>query len=1133
MTIRVALHHITAYHYDRLTTLGPQVVRLRPAPHCRTPVPSYSLRVEPAEHFINWQQDPHSNYVARFVFPKPARNLKIEVDLVCDMTVINPFDFFIEEYAQEYPFEYEPQLARDLRPFLEKLPAEPKFAELLSTLNYSQQHITGILVDLNQRIQNEIAYVIRMEPGVQQPEETLVNRTGSCRDSAWLLVQVLRHMGLAARFVSGYLIQLAADTKSLDGPSGPESDFTDLHAWAEVFVPGAGWIGLDPTSGLFAGEGHLPLAATPDPSSAAPITGQLGPCKVEFEFSMSVTRIHEDPRVTKPYTPQQWTDIQLLGQQIDVRLLDDDVRLTMGGEPTFVSVDDMDGPEWNSEAVGPNKRRLSEDLIKQLRDRMAPGGLLHYGQGKWYPGESLPRWALACYWRRDGVPVWRNPDLIANIKQETEFALSDAERFAQQLAIELEVADSHLIPAYEDVAHFLLQECKLPVDIDPTDPKLKDPEARARMVQVFERGLDQPVGFVMPLQCQWWQARARRWTSGPWPIRRNKLFLLPGDSPIGLRLPMESLPAPSGGEPQFSPADPSGPLPPLPDPWNPDSLRTAQQAFIPGMPETNRQSGINEQILTKRPQPAEIDGDSGTSAAIGQGSDEFLVRTALCVQPRDGRIHIFMPPVERLEEYLELVAASERTAENLSMPVVIEGYPPPSDPRIQCLKVTPDPGVIEVNIQPSASWKELVSNTEILYEEARITRLGTEKFDLDGKHTGTGGGNHVVLGSFRTLDSPFLRRPDLLKSFLGYWVNHPSLSYLFSGRFIGPTSQAPRIDEGRSDALYELELAFGLVPNLAQQQSGQQSPPWLIDRLFRNLLTDTTGNTHRAEFCIDKLYSPDSSSGRLGLVELRGFEMTPHAQMSLTQQLLIRALVSHFWRQPYEQRLISWGTSLHDRYLLPYFVWADLISVIEDLQRGGIPIQLDWFRPHFEFRFPMIGSITRDDIQLELRSAIEPWYVLGEQPGGGGTVRYVDSSVERLQVLVRGITDARYIATCNGRRVPLHPTGKKGEYVAGVRYRAWLPTQCLHPTIPVHSPLVFDILDSWAQRSIGGCTYHVSHPAGRNYETFPVNALEAEARRVARFYQMGHTPGLGQIPPMEDNPDFPMTLDLRRNVKPR
>jgi len=1113
MGIRVALHHLTSYRYDRLIALGPQIVRLRPAPHCRTPVTSYSLKVRPEKHFVNWQQDPHGNYLARFVFPEKARELQVEVDLVADMSVINPFDFFVEESAKEYPFVYEDWLARELRPFLETSPPGPRLRQWLAEIDRSPCPTVDLLVDLNQRLQRQIRYLIRMQPGVQTPEETLERGSGSCRDSGWLLVQILRHLGVAARFVSGYLIQLTPDVKSLDGPSGPEADFTDLHAWTEAYLPGAGWVGLDPTSGLLAGEGHLPLACTPDPQSAAPLTGTLDPCEVDFAFSMRVTRIHEDPRVTKPYTVEQWEEINRLGTRIDQRLASDDVRLTMGGEPTFVSIDDMDGAEWNVAAVGPQKRRLSAVLLKRLQQRFAPGGLLHYGQGKWYPGESLPRWALACYWRKDGEPIWTKPQLFADEDRDYGHGPEEARRFTRHLAKVLGVKANWIVPVYEDIFHYLWKEQRLPVNIDPRDPQLQDPEERARLAKVFQQGLGQPVGYVMPLARQWWQGKPR-WRSGPWPFRADRMFLMPGDSPIGLRLPLESLPwVPSGQMPIYAPLDPSIPRPPLPK-------RT--QRSLPGHPAARPLQGISEQVLQHPGPRHEIDEEHEIDEAIAP----HVVRTAVCVEPRQGRLHVFMPPVESLEDYLDVVAAVEQTADDTGLPIVIEGYLPPSDYRLNQIKVTPDPGVIEVNIHPSANWEELVATTTTLYEEVRQSRLGTEKFDLDGKHTGTGGGNHVVLGAQTPLDSPFLRRPDLLKSLIGYWNNHPSLSYLFSSRFIGPTSQAPRLDEGRRDALYEMEIAFQLV-----SQWEWDCPPWLVDRVFRHLLVDLTGNTHRAEFCIDKLYSPDASSGRLGLVELRALEMPPHAQMSLTQQLLIRALVAWFWRQPYTARLVDWGTALHDRFLLPHFCWQDFRDVLADLHQAELPMRDEWFQAHYEFRFPHIGKITQRDIALELRTAIEPWYVLGEEPGASGTVRFVDSSLERLQVLVQGLTDTRHIVTVNQRRVPLHPTGVPGEFVAAVRYRAWQPATCLHPTIPVHTPLVFDILDTWLGRSIGGCTYHVAHPAGRNYETFPVNAYEAEARRAARFYAMGHTPGPMPTPPAEPNPQFPLTLDLRRQQR--
>ncbi len=1096
MSIRVALHHKTTYQYDRLVSLSPQVVRLRPAPHCRTPIHAYSLKIEPAGHFVNWQQDPQSNYLARVVFPDPVPHFTVEVDLVAEMKVINPFDFFLEPYADKYPFEYPSWLAKELTPFFETKPPGPLLSAYLATISREPKQAISFLVDLNQRLCRDIRYLIRMEPGVQTPEETLERRSGSCRDSAWLLIEILRNLGLAARFVSGYLIQLKPDVKSLDGPSGAEADFTDLHAWAEVYLPGAGWIGLDPTSGLFAAEGHLPLAATPEPSSAAPITGTVGMCEVRFHHEMKVTRIHEDPRVTLPYTDSAWERIEALGRQIDAEIRGGDIRLTMGGEPTFVSIDDMDGAEWNTAALGPMKRKLAERLLDRLRKRFAPGGLLHYGQGKWYPGEPLPRWALACYWRTDGVPLWNDYGLIAAEDSPTQFGPLDAQRFAETLARRLNIDPGYVNPAYDDPLHYLQKERQLPVNVDPLVNRLADEQDRERVRRVFERGLHVPVGYVLPVQ-RGWGVNGPEWQTGLWMLRGQYLYLLPGDSPIGLRLPLPSLPWVAAADaPILTPTDPmvnQGPL-------------HVPQHTAPGDPVLQPRGNERD----RKPAPQE--------------SAPWVVRTALCVEPRDGRLHVFMPPLERTEDYVDLLAAVEDTAAHLGTPVVIEGYTPPFDPRLNNIKVTPDPGVIEVNIHPAHSWEELVANTTALYEEARQSRLGTEKFMLDGRHTGTGGGNHFVLGGATPADSPFLRRPDLLRSMVCYWLNHPSLSYLFSTMFIGPTSQAPRIDETRQDSLYELEIAFRQIP----EPGGWQCPPWLVDRIFRHILVDVTGNTHRAEFCIDKLYSPDSSTGRLGLLELRGFEMPPHARMSLTQQLLVRALIAWFWKQPYRRAPIHWGTQLHDQFMLPHFVARDFADVLDDLRAAGYGFADDWFAAHFEFRYPVFGRVNAMGIEMEIRQATEPWYVLGEEPAGGGTTRFVDSSVERVQVKVTGLFGDRHIVACNGRRVPLHNTGTQGEWVAGVRYRAWQPPSCLHPTIPVHTPLVFDIVDTWTGRSVGGCTYHVAHPGGRNFQTFPVNANEAEARRGARFFPYGHTPGPMPIPPREENPQFPLTLDLRR-----
>ncbi|QSR85763.1 DUF2126 domain-containing protein [Methylacidimicrobium sp. B4] len=1105
MSIHAALTHRTSYRYDRPVMLGPQVIRLRPAPHSRTPILSYSLQVAPKPHFLNWQQDPQGNFLARVIFPERVTHFEVTVDLVADLATINPFDFFLEPQAESWPFSYDETLAEELAPFRIVPEPGPLLAALLgetrSRFGSSPPRTVEMLVAINRALHEQIAYVVRTEPGVYAPEETLALARGSCRDSAWLLVTLLRHLGYAARFVSGYLIQLAADTRPVDGgPAGPEADFTDLHAWAEAYLPGAGWVGLDATSGLLAGEGHLPLAATPSPQSAAPISGSFSAeegAGSRFTFEMSVRRVSETPRVTKPYTPQQWQEILARGAAIDAALRQADVRLSMGGEPTFVSATDREAAEWSIEALGPTKRTYAGRLLRKLAPLWAPGAALTYSLGKQYPGEPLPRWALHAHWRADGEPVWNDPDLLASDDDADNAAASDAERFAQALAERLGIPPDLIRPAYEDIHYYLWREARLPANLLVEDAKLSDPLERARFARIFSRGLAAPVGSVLPLRRSLGSGRPR-WESGRWFFRDDALFLVPGDSPIGLRLPLASLPwadpARMEGHHELDPLAPREPFPPRAA-WQPRRSREPQPEGFGPVPQ--------ETPVPGREEPG-------------------IVRTALCVEPREGRLHVFYPPLSDALDWVELTAAVEETAAAFGRKVVLEGYLPPRDPRLLHFSVTPDPGVIEVNIHPAASWAEMVERTRQLYEAAREVGLSAEKFLLDGRHVGTGGGNHVAMGGPSPAESPFLRRPDLLKSLLGFWHNHPSLSFLFAGLFLGPSSQHPRVDEAREDAVNELEIAFRQVGEPAR------TPPWLVDRIFRNILCDMTGNTHRTEFCIDKLFAPESASGRQGLVEFRAFEMPPHPEMSSAQMLLLRSAIAAFWKRPYERRLIRWGTRLHDEFLLPHYAEADLRDALEELGSYGFPLNPDWFAPHIAFRFPKLGEVAVRDLQLELRQALEPWHVLGEEPAAGGTARYVDSSLERLQVKVEGWVSERYLLACHGAALPLQRTETQGQYVAGVRYKAWQPYSALHPTIPAHGPLIFDVYDRWNGRSLGGMTYHVVHPGGRANLEIPVNANAAEARRRVRFWPFGHTPGPCPEPQPLPGPEEPRTLDLRR-----
>ncbi len=1091
MAIRIALHHRTSYEYDKPVTVFPHAVRLRPAVHAKTPILSYSFRSDPADHFINWQQDPFGNYVARLVFPEKTNRLTFEVDLIADLQPTNPFDFFLEPAAEEFPFTYDPALKQQLAPYLVLKEGGALLRYYIEKSRRKQKTI-DFIVELNQQIRSDVSYVIRMEPGVQTCEETLQKKSGSCRDSAFLLVQVLRGLGLAARFVSGYLIQLKPDEIPLHGPLGPPEDFTDLHAWAEVYLPGAGWIGLDATSGLLTAEGHIPLACAPEPEDAAAVIGAVEKADARLEFEMRVERVFETPRVTLPYSNDQWSSILELGRRVDDDLMANNVRLTSGGEPTFVSETNRDAPEWNTDANGADKREKARRLALALRSRFAPNASFHSGQGKWYPGEELPRWAFAAFFRKDGQPLWRDTSLLADEMRDYRFGTTEARMFAESLAMRMVGTADTIVPGYEDVYYYLWKEGNLPGDVDPMRKDLNSASERNRLRMLLERGLGSITGYALPLSFDW---SAQAWTTGRWHFRRERMYLIPGDSAMGYRLPLDRLGGIDTGQVELSPLEKRPPLPDLRE----RTKRRAQAMLISNGPEHHAQTQV----------------------------PMYHMRTAVCIEPRDGRLWVFLPPQWDASAYVDLIASIEDTAAELQMPVLIEGYEPPSDSRIGRIAVTPDPGVIEVNIHPSASFEEHAQKLEILHHEARACGLTAEKFLLDGRRAGTGGGNHITLGGEHPSDSPFLRRPDLLRSLITHFQRHPALSYFFSGQFIGATSQSPRIDETNPESLYELALAFTQLPASAALMEGSYRP-WLVDRLLRSLLVDQTGNTHRAEISIDKLHSSDSLSGRLGLVEFRGFEMQPHARMNSLQHLLMRALVARFWKSPLREGPVDWGFMLRDKFRLPHYLWEDLRGVLADLRASGYNFQEEWFLPFLESRFPSYGEAQAGECTVQLRLALEAWQVLGEEMTAVGTARAVDSAVERLQVSVSHFHPDRYALFCNGRPVPLQSTATTGLFVAGVRYKAWNPPRTMHPSLPVNTPLSFDLFDRASGSFVGGCTYHVFHPGGRSYDTLPVNDREAESRMLSRFL-----PGT-QFPPVirhqEENPDYPCTLDLRTPV---
>lgn len=1152
MTTRIALTHCFESRYPRRVTLPTHWLRLRPAPHTKAEISAYSLKIDTEAHFLNWLRDPFENHLARLDLPEPVSALKLTVDLVADLSPVNPFEFLTEVYAANYPFEYPEQLRKELKPYLHLPEPGPRLADFFGGLGREPAYIVESLGQITGYVHRGLAISGQARPGAVNADAVLARGSGSPWEAAWLLVLCLRHLGLAARFTSGYRVFLAPASSPIhawseNSPAGSDPGFADsasLHAWAEVFLPGGGWIGLDPSAGIFTHEGYLPLAATPDPLRARPWVAETFDDQEPLAV-VTPLQVHESLRIRRllpapapaPYTEAQWRDIQALGKLVDEQLRVEKLELAMAPSACFTAWN-SGAPEWST-VVGPAQRNAAEDLIARLRLGLAPGGVLHEGQGEWFSGEPLPRWRLNCYFRADGQAIWRHSKLLGAVQLDgdpkgtspsatlpqgfgarlrwpadnagRELAdAADAERFARALARALGVSADSLMPAHEDPLYDLWLN-RRHIQFEPPAEVLRNPIQRRALAAKLSKTSQAPVGFALPLR---WDHLAGRWSTGTWNLRRSGLYLMPGASAMGYRLPLDGLPA--GDD--------------APHAIDPERCPFEERPLLPEI-----YGELSARLTRFIPHPAPPD------AADPDLPPAKPPRTALCVEVREGRLAVFLPPLTHLEHWLDLVATVEAAAEAAGLPVLLEGYEPPEDCRLRRLTIEPDAGILRIVLPASDSSEELSVRLATIYREAEASGLRAERVAGDGRRLPPGGNAEIVLGGTSPTASPFLVRPQLLHSLIAYWQQHPSLSYFFAGQRIGPSGIAPRPDEGRDDALYELDIALARMP------LDEVPGPWVPDRALRHLLADPAGDIRKAEIRIDQLYSPDRSSARQGLVGIRSFETAPDARLATVQALLLRALVAYLGRRPADPRLADFGPDLHDRYLLPGPLWEDLREVVRDLGRAGLPVQAEWFEPFRAQRFPVLGRLRIGDAGLELRSAHEPWPVLSEEVTAGGVTRFIDSANQRVQVEIAGFLPHRHVLACNGHRVPMQPTRARGRFFAGVRYKAWTPISTQHPRVPPVHSLVFDLLDARSGEVLGGCTWFPARPdlygtvaapppepdsddspSSRKPRWRPQPAALPPWSPGGRFLEFGS--GARHLPIPEEGPRtrFPCLLDLTR-----
>jgi len=732
--------------------------------------------------------------------------------------------------------------------------------------------------------------------------------------------------------------------------------------------------------------------------------------------------------------------IEAQGLLADEKLAAQKLTLTQGGEPTFVP-HETKTPEWNIAALGPEKLLFARRIARELASTQFKGGVILQSFGKQYPGEPLPRWQVGIYRSRKGEPLWNDLSRI-RLDQKTVPASSPEmpKKFITELASSLRLENT-ILPAYEDL------EAKL---------KSTDTDEATQLLPRFNRGkrafvsrplpddIDkqwasyfEPAGWVLPLDY-----KENEWITGAWKLPGgDDLTLFPGDSPIGLRLPLSRL------------------------------------------------------------------------------SDDSLRRN-LTVEIKEGALVVFLPPVRSFAAFSELVRTVERLAAKLDLPPVqLEGYVPPSDEDLESIALTSDPGVLEVNLPPADNWADYERVIRGLFKSAEAIGLRGYKYQLSGRKVSTGGGAHIILGGPSVENNPFIKRPNLLSSFLRFLQHHPSLSCAFNGLFTGPSSQAPRVDESAFELPYELEITLK-----ALEEMDQPGDPIVIDSLLRNLLMDWNGNTHRAELSVDKFYNYNAPNGQNGLIEFRAFEMVPEPELLLAANVLLRALTACFAEKPFTLPLIDWREALHDKFALPHFLREDLRSVITYLNEHGFAFAEDVFDAQIDFRFPVVTQFETGTVKWTLRHALEAWPVMGEHQGTG---RVVDSTTDRLELLAEGITNgSAMFASINGIRLPLVAV-EGNRAVGAIRYRLFDNPWGLQPHIKAHTPLRIEIIEE--SKIVYAIEYFNWKRLGEGYDGLPANAEEAAGRVAERLKFLPELIGTAaEVRELTISPHAPFTLDLRR-----